>query len=112
MPRKGEDGPDESVEWADDSSANSAVVEGLNPSQRESVLRPRYSITRVIAGPGAGKTRVLTCRIARLLLDDDDDGDGGEASDHPNDPSGGEDEGRGRQSASNLRQPKHTETCA
>jgi DNA helicase-2/ATP-dependent DNA helicase PcrA len=40
----------------------------LNPSQEEATLRPRYSITRVIAGPGAGKTKVLTCRIAHLLL--------------------------------------------
>lgn len=48
------------------------VIDELNPSQREATLRPRYSITRVIAGPGAGKTRVLTCRIAHLLLEDND----------------------------------------
>jgi hypothetical protein len=48
---------------------SSFITEGLNPSQVEATLRPRYSITRVIAGPGAGKTKVLTCRIAHLLLD-------------------------------------------
>lgn len=47
----------------------SIITQGLNPSQEEATLRPRYSITRVIAGPGAGKTKVLTCRIAHLLLD-------------------------------------------
>ena len=48
---------------------SSVVTQGLNPAQLEATLRPRYSITRVIAGPGAGKTKVLTCRIAHLLLD-------------------------------------------
>ena len=50
-------------------STTNVITDELNPSQREATLRPRYSITRVIAGPGAGKTRVLTCRIAHLLLD-------------------------------------------
>lgn len=49
-------------------AASSMITRGLNPSQEEATLRPRYSITRVIAGPGAGKTKVLTCRIAHLLL--------------------------------------------
>ncbi|KAL3809735.1 hypothetical protein ACHAXA_003885 [Cyclostephanos tholiformis] len=44
------------------------LFDDLNENQRMAVLMPRYSITRVVAGPGAGKTRVLTCRIAHLLL--------------------------------------------
>ena len=51
-------------------TATRSWVEALNPSQREATLRPRHSITRVIAGPGAGKTKVLTSRIAHLLIDD------------------------------------------
>ena len=42
-------------------------LQGLNPSQIEAVTQPHHGITRVVAGPGAGKTRVLTCRIAHLL---------------------------------------------
>ena len=42
-------------------------LRGLNPSQIEAVTQPHHAITRVVAGPGAGKTRVLTCRIAHLL---------------------------------------------
>ncbi|KAL7460363.1 hypothetical protein ACHAXS_000819, partial [Conticribra weissflogii] len=48
-------------------------IDDLNESQREATLRPRYSITRVVAGPGAGKTKVLTCRIAHLLLSAEED---------------------------------------
>ena len=35
------------------------IIDELNPSQREATLRPRYSITRVIAGPGAGSEYLL-----------------------------------------------------
>lgn len=51
-------------------TATHSWVKELNPSQREATLRPRNSITRVIAGPGAGKTKVLTSRIAHLLIED------------------------------------------
>ena len=49
------------------------ILDGLNDAQVEAVTQPTQSITRVIAGPGAGKTRVLTCRIAYLLKSDSND---------------------------------------
>ena len=52
--------------------SHSILTDELNDSQKEATLRPRFSITRVVAGPGAGKTKVLTCRIAHLLLDNND----------------------------------------
>ena len=55
----------------DDYDKDGPIYEGLNPSQIEAVTQPIYSISRVIAGPGAGKTRVLTCRIAHLLKEDE-----------------------------------------
>lgn len=50
------------------------ILEGLNEAQRKAVTQPLNSITRVIAGPGAGKTRVLTSRIAYLLRKDEQSG--------------------------------------
>lgn len=52
---------------------NSMILEGLNEAQVEAVTQPLSSITRVVAGPGAGKTRVLTSRIAYLLHHDEED---------------------------------------
>lgn len=46
------------------------ILRDLNPSQVEAVTQPLDAITRVIAGPGSGKTRVLTCRIAHILKAD------------------------------------------
>lgn len=43
------------------------ILNGLNEAQIDAVTQPMQAITRVVAGPGAGKTRVLTCRIAYLL---------------------------------------------
>ena len=51
-------------------SSTSIVLEGLNPSQLEAATQPSSAITRVVAGPGSGKTKVLTCRIAHLLDQD------------------------------------------
>lgn len=63
----------DAIGLSEKSASSSVITDGLNPSQQEATLRPRYSITRVIAGPGAGKTKVLTCRIAHLLLTSQDD---------------------------------------
>ena len=60
--------PSKTDDGCDAHDANDAITDGLNDAQREATLRPRYSITRVVAGPGAGKTWVLTRRIGHLLL--------------------------------------------
>mmetsp|Transcript_32966 Transcript_32966/g.56027 ORF Transcript_32966/g.56027 Transcript_32966/m.56027 type:complete len:135 (+) Transcript_32966:58-462(+) len=49
-------------------AAANMIMDELDDAQgqTEATLRPHYSVTRIIAGPGAGKTNVLTCQIARL----------------------------------------------
>ncbi|MEA4874354.1 UvrD-helicase domain-containing protein [Anaerorhabdus sp.] len=44
------------------------LLDGLNPNQKEAVLSTDQYL-RVIAGAGSGKTRVLTTRIANLVLE-------------------------------------------
>jgi DNA helicase-2/ATP-dependent DNA helicase PcrA len=45
----------------------------MNPSQAEAVTYPAQPLL-VIAGAGSGKTRVITCRLARLLFEGADPG--------------------------------------
>ena len=44
------------------------LLAGLNPAQREAVLTTDRPLI-IVAGPGAGKTRTLTTRIAYLILE-------------------------------------------
>lgn len=45
------------------------ITEGLNESQAKAVLNPLISCTKIVAGAGTGKTKIISKRFTKLVLD-------------------------------------------
>ncbi|GAK50629.1 UvrD/REP helicase [Candidatus Moduliflexus flocculans] len=60
--------PDEAVRGTDSPQETPGILSGLNPEQREAALCVEQSLI-IAAGPGTGKTRTLTHRMAHLIAE-------------------------------------------
>jgi len=60
--------PDEAVRGTDAPQETPGILSGLNPEQREAALCVEQSLI-IAAGPGTGKTRTLTHRMAHLIAE-------------------------------------------
>lgn len=45
------------------------IVDGLNEAQTQAVLNPLESCTKIVAGAGTGKTKIISKRFLKLVLD-------------------------------------------
>ena len=50
------------------------LIEGLNKSQAQAVSNPVNSCTKIVAGAGTGKTKIISKRFAKLVMELSADG--------------------------------------
>lgn len=46
-----------------------SIVNGLNDAQKQAVLNPLDSCTKIVAGAGTGKTQIISKRFTKLVID-------------------------------------------
>ena len=52
-----------------DTSVIKNIADGLNEAQKQAVLNPCDSCTKIVAGAGTGKTQIISRRFTKLVLD-------------------------------------------
>lgn len=52
-----------------DTSVIENIADGLNEAQKQAVLNPCDSCTKIVAGAGTGKTQIISRRFTKLVLD-------------------------------------------